>query len=198
MRVIGLTGGIATGKSTAANYLARHYQLPILDADVYARQAVEPPSEILQTIQERYGQEILTAIGQLRRDRLAEIIFADSQERQWLEQQIHPIVRQRLIAEIQQAKIFPVICVVPLLLEAGMEDIVSEIWVVTCNPDQQLARLQQRNSLSFAQAQARITSQIPLAEKIARADVVLDNSRGQEELYAQIDHAITKFGVVDL
>jgi dephospho-CoA kinase len=187
-RIIGLTGGIATGKSTVADYLATQYHWPVFDADLYARAAVLPGTSGLAAIVDRYGNEILLADGNLQRSKLGEIIFADASERQWLESLIHPYVRQcfdRDLAQITDTAV----AVIPLLFEAKLQNTVSEIWVVTCSPQQQLDRLQQRNMLNFAQAQARIRSQMPLAAKVQLADVVLDNSGDLNNLLAQIDRA---------
>jgi dephospho-CoA kinase len=189
-RIIGLTGGIATGKTTVANYLASACHLPILDADIYARQAVSIGSPILQAIALRYGQQILLSGGDLNRQKLGEIIFPNQEERNWVEGLIHPYVRDRFLKEISLSPAPTVVLVIPLLFEAEMTDLVTEIWVVSCSEEQQLQRLIQRNNLTQQQAQARIKSQIPLAEKIARADVVLDNSFTLEALLKQVDHAI--------
>src|SRR6478672_8039592 len=99
-RIIGLTGGISTGKTTVSRYLANTYNLPILDADIYAREAVQPGSQILQQIAEHYGNTILLPDGRLDRQRLGEIVFSNSNERQWLEEQIHPYVRQCLATQL--------------------------------------------------------------------------------------------------
>ena len=96
-RLIGLTGGISTGKSTASKYLKAKYKLPILDADIYARKAVEIGSVALNAIASRYGTNILLADGSLNRQELGSIIFADIHERQWLEKQIHPLVRDAFL-----------------------------------------------------------------------------------------------------
>ncbi|MCT0253026.1 MULTISPECIES: dephospho-CoA kinase [unclassified Synechocystis] len=186
-RLIGLTGGIATGKTTVTDYLHQKYSAPILDADLYAHQAVEAGSAILTAIAERYGPEILDQQGQLRRQALGEIIFPNTQEKQWLESQIHPFVKQRFrsaLTELQKKQI--VVLSIPLLFEAQLTDWVTDIWVVTCEPAQQVQRLMQRNSLTEEQALARITSQMPLAEKVAQADVVLDNSGQIADLEQQI------------
>ncbi|MEB3225874.1 MAG: dephospho-CoA kinase [Synechococcus sp.] len=191
-RIIGLTGGIATGKSTVTAYLEQQYHLPILDADIYAREAIAPPSSILEQVFSRYGEGIKNADGSLNRQALGDIIFNHPNEKQWLEAQIHPYVRQRFqgaldsIRETQTTAI----CAIPLLFEAQLTNFVTEIWVVTCHPEQQLNRLQQRNHLTRAQAQARISSQMPLAEKVAQADVVLDNSLDLATLHHQVDRAL--------
>ncbi|MFM5981576.1 MAG: dephospho-CoA kinase [Sphaerospermopsis kisseleviana] len=187
-RLIGLTGGIATGKSTVANYLATAYNLPILDADVYARNAVSVGSPILSQIAQRYGKsEILLADGNLNRAKLGEIIFHQPEERIWVENVIHPYVRNWFLKTINESSATTLVLVIPLLLEAGLENLVSEIWVVSCSEAQQKQRLIQRNNLTNEQAAARINSQLPLSEKIARADVVLDNSSTLESLLQQID-----------
>lgn len=189
-RIIGLTGGIATGKTTVANYLASAYNLPILDADIYARDAVSVGSPILQAIAQRYGEEILLADGSLNRQKLGEIIFNNQEERNWVEGLIHPYVRSRFLEVIAQSPAQTIVLVVPLLFEAKMTDLVTEIWVVSCSEEQQLERLMRRNHLTLEQAQARIKSQMLMAEKVARADVVLDNSLTLEVLLQQIDNAL--------
>jgi dephospho-CoA kinase len=189
-KIIGLTGGIATGKTTVANYLAQAYDLPILDADIYARQAVCIGSPILDAIAIYYGNQILLQNGDLNRQKLGEIIFHHPDERAWVENLIHPYVRDRFLAEIQASTAKILVLVVPLLFEAGMTDLVTETWVVCCSQQQQLARLMQRNNLTFEQAQARIHTQMPIAEKAARADIVLDNSSTLESLLKQVDQAI--------
>ncbi|MBW4640312.1 MAG: dephospho-CoA kinase [Gloeocapsa sp. UFS-A4-WI-NPMV-4B04] len=189
-RIIGLTGGIATGKSTVSDYLATTYNLPVLDADIYARVAVEIGSPVLDAIAHRYA-DILLLDGTLNRQKLGEIIFNNLQERQWLEQQIHPDVRDRIVTAIKELSAQTVVLVVPLLFEAGMTDLVTEIWVVYCSPQQQLKRLIQRNQLSLEQAEARINSQMPIQEKCDRADVILDNSSTPEALLKQVNTALT-------
>ncbi|PSN16513.1 dephospho-CoA kinase [filamentous cyanobacterium CCP5] len=189
-RIIGLTGGIATGKSTAADYLGQHHGLPVLDADIYAREAVGMESPILAAIADRYGNQILLPDGSLNRAALGEIIFNDPAEKGWLEQQIHPYVRQRFAEAMAELDAPLVVHAIPLLFEADLTDQVGEIWVVICSADQQLQRLMARNQLSQAQAQARIASQMSLEEKAARADRVLDNSGDRLHLYRQIDAAL--------
>ncbi|NJL91889.1 MAG: dephospho-CoA kinase [Coleofasciculaceae cyanobacterium SM2_1_6] len=188
-RIIGLTGGIASGKSTVARYLQERHGLLVFDADLYAREAVVWGSPILEQIIDRYGAEILGE-KQLDRRRLGEIIFRDPAEKQWLEQQIHPFVRQRFERDIAQHPTQDMVLVVPLLIEAQMTDLVNQVWVVTCTQEQQLARLVSRDQLSPAAAQGRIDSQMPLAQKIPLAEVVLDNTGDRAELLTQIDRAM--------
>lgn len=192
-RLIGLTGGIATGKSTVANYLASVYGLPILDADIYARDAVSESSVILSQITQRYGKEILLTDGNLNRKKLAEIIFNQSPERSWVENLIHPYVRNCFLKTIEESPHETLVLVIPLLFEAGLENLVNEIWVVYCQGEIQKQRLMSRNDLTGVQAMARINSQLPLEEKVARADVVLDNSSDLESLLRQVDLSIARF-----
>lgn len=189
-RLIGLTGGIATGKTTVSNYLSQKYQLPILDADIYAREAVAKGSPILKTILARYGDRIMLADGALNRPALGEIVFNNPQEKQWLESQIHPFVRDRFEQELQRLDYSIIVLDIPLLFEANLTDTVTEIWVVSCSRDRQISRLQQRNGLTAEQAIARIESQFPLADKVAAADVVLENNDSCDRLFAAVDRAI--------
>ncbi len=147
-------------------------------------------SPIFNAIAQRYTSKILLADDTLDRQKLGQIIFNNLDERRWLEQQIHPYVRDRFVEEIAQLSHQTAVLVIPLLFEAGMTDLVTEIWVVYCSPQQQLQRLIQRDRLTLEQAQARINSQMPLAQKCDRAHVILDNSSTQAALLQQVDLAL--------
>jgi dephospho-CoA kinase len=193
MRLIGITGGIGTGKSTVTNYLQTRYNLPIWDADIYARSAVAVGSPILQIISQRYGTDILQPDGALDRHRLGEIIFSDVHERQWLEAQIHPYVRTCFETEISHlAPDATAVLAIPLLFEAKMTDLVTEIWVVSCDRATQLNRIMARDRSSETEAQMRIDSQMPLTDKIALSDINLDNSTNITDLERQIDIKINR------
>jgi dephospho-CoA kinase len=188
MRLIGITGGIGTGKSTVTNYLHSHYNLPVWDADIYARSAVAVGSPILSAISQRYGNDILQPDGTLDRSQLGAIIFTNSLERQWLESQIHPYVRACFDREISHLNPdATAVLAIPLLFEAKLTDLVTEIWVVSCDQATQLQRVMKRDRLDESAASQRITSQMPLVEKIALADVNLDNSTNTIDLQQQID-----------
>ncbi len=193
-RKIGLTGGIATGKTTVANHLATVHQLPIFDADIYAREAVAPGSAIWQRIVDRYGPDILledAAPAPLNRAKLGQIVFNDEAELRWLESQTHPYVNQRFdqaVAEHSEAPI--VVLVIPLLFEKDLTHRITETWVVSCTDTQQRDRLMARNGLTREQAEARIAAQMSLSEKCDRADVVLDNSQTLASLIQQVDQQI--------
>lgn len=187
-RLIGLTGGIATGKSTVSNYLAQKYHIPVLDADIFAREAVAVGSDILKRIFIRYGDRLKLADGSLNRSALGDIIFNDPDEKQWLENQIHPYVRDRFTTELKKITAETVILSIPLLFEANLTHLVTEIWVVFCDEATQLQRLQKRNNLSLEQAQCRIENQISLTQKIALADVIIDNNLDLKSLFKQCDN----------
>ena len=192
-RIIGLTGGVGMGKSTVSRHLAAQHHLPVLDADLYAREAVQLGSPILAAIAARYGDHLLLPDGTLDRRQLGAIVFQQPEERRWLESQIHPYVRDRFRqaqAELADAPI--IVNVIPLLFEANLTATVTEIWVVACAEATQLERLVRRDQLSTEQAQARIASQCPIATKIAQADVVLRNDGTVAALLRQTDAALAK------
>ncbi|NDJ16008.1 dephospho-CoA kinase [Myxacorys almedinensis] len=199
-RIIGLTGGIGMGKTTVSTYLANRYLLPILDADHYARAAVQPGTPILAAIRDRYGTPILHPDGNLNRRRLGDIIFQNATERTWLESHIHPYVRQAMTRDLSELckasqtdspkPEATIVLVIPLLFEAGLTDLVDEIWVVYTSDDQQIQRLIERETLTSEQARDRIKSQMPIQEKCDRAHVILDNSSTVAALLKQVDHAL--------
>ena len=188
-RRIGLTGGIASGKSSVGRLLAAQ-GLPLLDADVYAREALAPGSPGAQAVLERYGAGVRAPGGEIDRAALGQIVFSDAAERRWLEELVHPLVRARFAAELEALVAEPlVVLVVPLLFEAGLEALCSEVWLVDCNETQQLQRLMARDGLGEADARARIAAQWPLARKRQLADVVLNNRGGPEQLATQVEQA---------
>ncbi len=190
-RRIGLTGGIASGKSTVARWLEQQ-GLPVLDADVYAREALAPNTPGAAAVLERYGEVVrakdsTTNSGVIDRGALGQIVFNAPQEREWLERLVHPLVRQRFDAELAALAAQPaVVLVIPLLFEAGLESLCSEIWLVDCEPEQQLERLMQRDGLNEAAAEARINAQWPLERKRELADRVIDNRQGVVDLQATL------------
>ena len=191
-RRIGLTGGISTGKSTVADYLAREYGLPVFDADQAARQAVVVGSPVWERVRDRYGEAIILPDGEINRRRLGEIVFSDPAELRWLEGEIHPVVGDRLAQTLTAWADAPtVVLMIPLLFEANMTGLVTEIWVVACDEVQQQQRLIERDRLTAPQAQARIDQQMPLGKKIVAADQVLQNTGTLADLYGQIDQALT-------
>ena len=191
-RRIGLTGGIASGKSSVGRLLAAR-GLPLLDADVYAREALAPGSPGAGAVLERYGDGVRAPGGKIDRAALGQIVFGDGAERRWLEQLLHPVVRACFTAKLQELAAEPiVVLVVPLLFEAGLETLCSEVWLVDCDETQQLQRLMARDGLGEADARARIAAQWPLARKRQMADVVLNNRGEPAQLAAEVEQALSR------
>jgi dephospho-CoA kinase len=177
VRVIGLTGGIATGKSTFAAAL-RALGAPIVDADQLARAAVAKGSPGLAAVTAEFGEDVLTPAGELDRKRMGALVFADPAARARLEAAVHPAVRTlfrervaRLRAEGHDLAVYDV----PLLYEANVEGEVDLAVVVWAPRESQIARLAARDGLSRAEAEARLAAQLPVDEKAARADAVIVN-----------------------
>lgn len=179
MFTIGLTGGIATGKSTVSAIL-RNLGAFVIDADQIAREIVLPGQPAYQAIVEHFGPEVLASDGQLNRPWLAECIFSDPVQRQFLNQFTHPRVMERIetiMGELAASDYrLPVVLDIPLLIEAGMADTVNQVWLVVTDAATQLKRLMQRDGLSEAEAQLRIAAQMPLVEKARYAHCLIDNS----------------------
>ncbi len=175
-RRIGLTGGIASGKSSVGRWLAQQ-GLPVLDADQFAREALEPGRDATKTVLQRYGSTIQTeGVVAIDRAALGRIVFQNPAERHWLEELIHPIVRERFDQALSLHADAPaVVLMIPLLFEAGLESLCSEIWLVDCDESQQLERLITRDGLSAEAAEARINAQWPLSRKRGLADHVISN-----------------------
>ena len=191
-RRIGLTGGIATGKSSAARLLEQHHGLPVLDADLYARQALEPGQPATEAVLERFGPGVVSSGGVVDRRALGAIVFNNQDERRWLEQLVHPIVRQRFDQELVQLDTNPaVVLMIPLLFESGLEALCSETWLVDCDESQQLQRLMARDQLNEGEAQARMDAQWPLARKRPLADVLISNRGDAAALNAQLEDALS-------
>ena len=182
-RRIGLTGGIASGKSSVGRWLAQQ-GLPVLDADQFAREALEPGRNATNTVLKRYGSAVQAKeAATIDRAALGRIVFQDPAERHWLEQLIHPIVRECFDQALtRHAKSSAIVLMIPLLFEAGLESLCSEIWLVDCDESQQLERLIARDGLSPAAAQARIAAQWPLHQKRELADVLIDNRSTEQDL----------------
>ena len=184
-RRIGLTGGIATGKSTVGRLLEAE-GLPVLDADHYAREVLAPGSPGAAAVLQRFGDTVRAdGTGRewptVNRGALGSIVFSDPSEKRWLEELVHPLVRRRFDQALAELVAEPtVVLMIPLLFEAGLEGICSEIWLVDCDEAQQLERLRQRDGLSTVEAEARINAQWPLGAKRAQSDVILDNQKNHD------------------
>jgi len=187
MRLVGLTGGIGSGKSTVSAMLAERGAV-ILDADRFAREAVARGSDALGRIVQRFGPDVLTPEGDLDRQALAKIVFADPHAREGLEAIVHPEVRRR-IAEGIQANLDTdrvVVLVNPLLIEMGTHRDCELVVVMSVDPATQVARSLARG-MQEDDVRARIAAQMPLDERARHADVLLDNEGSVQDLEAQVD-----------
>ena len=183
--VIGLTGGIASGKSTVGD-LFIELGVPLLDGDHVAREVVAPPSPALAAIAARFGSDYLLADGSLDRRRLRERVFAEPAARRELEAITHPLIRQRILAW-REAQTAPYcILSVAILVESGMNRLVDRILVVDVPQATQLERLVTRDGIAEPLAQQMIAAQASRAERLARADDVVDNTRLQQSLATQV------------
>ena len=188
MKVIGLTGGIASGKSTAARLL-EDLGAPVIDADQLARDAVLPGTEALNAIVASFGTEVLKTDGALDRDALGKRVFAAPEARRVLERIVHPEVRRLALLKLQALKesgARVVFYMAPLLIEAGSDSLCDKIWVVDIDEAAQLRRAMSRDGMSCEEARQRFAAQMPLAEKARRGNVVIDNRGSVEELAVQL------------
>lgn len=162
-KVIGLTGGIGTGKSTVSNLLEVH-GFKIVDADVASREAVEKDSEGLQQVKQVFGDKAVDQNGEMDRKYIGEIVFNDAKKRKELNQIIHPIVREIMNEQKEQylSEGYNVIMDIPLLFENNLQDTVDETWLVYASESIQVERLMERNDLSQEEAKARVYSQISI------------------------------------
>jgi dephospho-CoA kinase len=187
--LVGLTGGIASGKSAVSRQLAELGCL-VIDADVLAREVVAPGEPTLQAIADAFGREVLRPDGSLDRGRIGALIFADPEKRRRLEAITHPAIQARRAAALQAlaARGFDGIVVqdAALLIEVGGHAHVDRLIVVYAEPAVQLERLMRRDGLDRAEAERRIASQMPLGEKVKLAHYVIDNSDSPEETAAQV------------
>lgn len=186
---LGLTGGIGSGKSAAADCFAA-LGVPLVDADVVARDVVAPGEPALARIVEHFGPDVLTAEGTLNRAALRQIIFTAAAEKQWLESLLHPLIRERIqrqLARAQDAGPPYVLLVSPLLFETGQDQLVDAVIVVDVDEALQLERASRRDHADRAQIRRIIDSQMARDERVARADYRLDNSGDLAALKAQVN-----------
>lgn len=191
--ILGLTGGIATGKSTVTAML-RERGIPVIDADQIAREVVEPGKPAYEAIVRHFGRDILLEDGQLDRKKLGEVVFSDEAERQKLNAIVHPEVRRvmRQEAEVVEANGAQIVFMdIPLLYESKLQYLVEKIVVVYAPSDMQLARMMERDELDEEQAKKRLRAQFPIDQKKLEADFLIDNSQSREETQRQVEELLT-------
>lgn len=186
-KIIGLTGGIASGKTTVSDYL-KERGYTVLDADAYSRKTTAKNGPAIPAIKKAFGDDIVNADGELDRKKLGSIIFNDADKRRELNEIVHPLIRDMMNSDeekfIKEGHVF---LDIPLLFENGLNERCDFVVTVFVDRDTQIKRLTARNDLTVEEAEARINSQMPLTEKVHMSEYRLDNNGNLETLYKQID-----------
>ena len=185
-RRIGLTGGIASGKSTITDYIRKHKKIPILDADNLSRELIKPNTYGYKKILEYFGNQIIDNKNnkeqEINRKLLRKLIFQHSENKEWIEKLLHPLIKEKMIEECSQYKNNQtIVLVIPLLFEAKFDDICTEIWLVKCPKEVQKKRLITRDKISEKEAYELINFQLSFEEKRKFSDIILDNSDDQNK-----------------
>lgn len=184
--VIGLTGGIGSGK-TAVSDAFSEFGIVVIDADVVAREVVEPGEPALNAIAEKFGENILTASGTLDRAKLREIVFNNEADKQWLNNLLHPLIRERMQSQLQNADSIYCILSAPLLVENNMQNMVDRVLVVDVPESLQITRTTQRDNQQPQQVQNIINAQANRQQRLDAADDVIDNSGDLKSLKKQVE-----------
>ena len=190
-KIIGITGGIASGKSTVTNFL-RHKGFEVVDADALVHQLQKPGGRLYQVLVKHFGEKILLENGELNRHLLASLIFSNPEEQEWSKRTQGEIIREELAALRNQLTQTEALFFmdIPLLFEQNYASWFDETWLVYVNRDCQLERLMKRDQISKEAAESRLNSQWPLERKISLASYSLDNNGNQEQLIAQVVHLL--------
>jgi len=198
--IVGLTGSIGTGKSTITNRL-KQLNIPVVDADLIAREVVEPGEPAYKEIIETFGEDILHENKRLNREKLGYIVFSDEGKRKQLNSIIHPAIRQEMIAQRDAYVAQEVPCVVldiPLLYESDLNHFVEKVIVVATERSIQLERILKRDEIDKEEALRRMNSQIDVAKKVEWADAVIDNNGTIAESEAQLEAILRKWQVLNI
>lgn len=197
-KVIGLTGGIATGKSTVSELLTA-FGFKVVDADIAARKAVAKGTKGLEQVRAAFGDSVITEEGEMDRKYVGEIVFNHPEKRLELNDIVHPIVRE-IMEEEKQSYLnqgYDVIMDIPLLFENELQNTVDEVWLVYTSESIQIERLMERNQLSLEDAKARVYSQISIDKKSRMADHVIDNLGDKLELKQNLEQLLTDKGFIN-
>lgn len=187
MFAVGLTGGIASGKTTISELFARH-GVSIVDTDLVSRGLLEVGEPAFRQVSDHFGAAIVNDDGGIDRARLREIVFSDPAEKSWLEKMLHPLIYQRSLDAIRQhRRAAYVLVVVPLLFETNFQSLVDRILVVDCPAEVQIERLLQRDRIDEALAHKMLAQQLSNRERLARAHDIIENRDNQADLEAQVD-----------
>ena len=192
MLIIGLTGGIGSGKSVASDKF-KSLGITIVDADVASRTVVEPGKPALKEIEDHFGSGIITAEGKLDRNNLREIIATDPEERKWLESVLHPKIGEQITKEISESTSVYTLFVAPLLLETNSQEMCSRVVVVDVPKDVQIRRTAKRDKVSPNQVEQMVAAQMEREKRLEKADDVLLNSGTIEDLEKQVEELHKKY-----
>lgn len=196
MKVIGLTGGIGAGKSTVSDYLLDK-GFTVIDADKIARSMTEKGSETLQALTEAFGEDILFTDGCLDRKKLAAIVFSDEKKRLVLEElttkKVVQIVEEKITGLQEEGYEAPVFIDAPLLFESGADKLCDAVWLVDASIDIRIRRVMARDDVTSEEVKRRILNQMSSSEKIARSTDIIDNSKGKEALYEQVERLLERY-----
>ncbi len=189
---IGLTGGIGSGKSTIADLFST-YNVPLIDADIIARQLVEPKRPALIKLQQTFGSGILNLDGSLNREQLRNIVFTDKDKKAQLETILHPLVFEKIQIECDKQTASYGILSIPLLIETKMTDFVDRILVVDCAIETQITRVKRRDQLTTERILSIISSQVSPQTRLSYADDIIDNSNSESQLAEQVKKLHNKY-----
>jgi len=197
MLKVGLTGGIGSGK-TAVSDLFEKFGAPIIDTDIIARQLVDEDPDVLNEITEMFGKDTLGAAGRLDRKKLANIVFSDNQQKQKLENILHPRIRSEVLRQVQTLSSIEtpapyVIIVVPLLFETGFDDIADVTVAIIAEESIRIERIQQRDMRNLDEIQAIIDNQTDDKTRIMKADEIIENNNDFKQLEQKVEHLHKKF-----
>lgn len=188
--ILGLTGGIACGKSTVASMLMQRGAI-LIDADVIAREVVEPGTYTLEELTKQFGSHILNSDGTINRKELGSIVFADESKRKVLNAIMHPSIRSEMKSRMERYELSEpdklIVVDIPLLYESGLDNMFKEVMVVYVPEEVQLQRLMERDGYSHADAEARLQAQMPIEDKKKLSDVLIDNSGTLKATEAQVE-----------
>ncbi|CDT88394.1 dephospho-CoA kinase [Vibrio coralliirubri] len=191
--IIGLSGGIASGKTTVANLFNEHFNIDIVDADIVAREVVALGSDGLKQITEHFGESILLEDGTLNRSSLRELIFSDPKEKQWLNDLLHPMIRDKIDSDLSKITSPYGLLVAPLLVENQMQGMADRVLIVDVPAEVQIERTMSRDNVSREQVASILKSQASREQRLAVADDVIKNHTKNQELLPQITDLHQKY-----
>ncbi|MCT4351479.1 dephospho-CoA kinase [Vibrio splendidus] len=191
--IIGLSGGIASGKTTVANLFNEHFNIDIVDADIVAREVVAVGSDGLKQITDHFGEAILLEGGALNRSKLRELIFSDPTEKQWLNDLLHPMIRNKIDSDLSKVTSPYGLLVAPLLVENQMQSMADRVLIVDVPTEVQIERTMSRDNVSREQVASILKSQASREQRLAVADDVIKNHTKNQELLPQITDLHQKY-----